>query len=245
VATAGANEALLSMRLLITRPEPDNERTAEALRAKGHEPLLAPMLRIEMIADADLGPKPAAILLTSANGARALAAHPRLPEFLSLPVLAVGRTSADAARGAGFADITSADGDADDLVRLAAARFPRSKIPLLHVAGLDRSGELAKTLAAQNIAVRIVVAYRAAAAAAFPAEVHGALTHGDVAGVLHFSRRSAETYLACARDLISEALAPDHYCLSARAAEPLQHAGATDIHVAARPDEAHLLALIT
>jgi uroporphyrinogen-III synthase len=203
------------------------------------------MLRIEIIADADLGPKPTAILLTSANGARALAAHPRLPEFLPLPVLAVGQTSADAARGAGFADVTSADGDADDLAHLAITRFSGSKTPLLHVAGFDRSGELAGTLSAQNIPVRIAVAYRAAAATGFPAEIRGALTHGDVAGVLHFSRRSAETYLACARDLISEALAPDHYCLSARAAEPLQHAGATDIHVAARPDEAHLLALIT
>ena len=233
------------MRLLVTRPDPDNERTAAALRAMGHEPLLAPMLRIEIIADADLGPKPAAILLTSANGARALAAHPRLPEFLSLPVLAVGRTSADAARGAGFADVTSADGDADDLAHLATSRFSGSKTPLLHVAGFDRSGELAGTLSAQNIPVRIAVAYRAAAATGFPAEIRGALTHGDVAGVLHFSRRSVETYLACSRDLLSEALAPDHYCLSARAAEPLQHAGATDVHIAARPDEAHLLALIT
>src|SRR5919108_2899154 len=117
------------MRLLVTRPEPDNERTAASLRAMGHEPLLAPMLRIEMLPDADLGGKPAAILLTSANGARALAAHPRLPEFLSVPILAVGRTSADAARGAGFADVTSADGDAAALVRLAATRFRGAPTP--------------------------------------------------------------------------------------------------------------------
>jgi uroporphyrinogen-III synthase len=233
------------MRLLVTRPDPDNARTVAALRAKGHEPLLAPMLRIEIIADTDLGPAPAAILITSANGIRALAAHPRLAEFLPLPVLAVGHSSADAAREAGFRNVTSADGDADDLARLAARRFAGATTPLLHVAGLDRSGELAENLSAQNIPVRIAVAYRAAAATAFPADVHGALTHGDVAGVLHFSRRSAETYLACSRDLLSEALAPDHYCLSARAAEPLRHAGATDIHIAVRPDEAHLLALIT
>ena len=85
-------------------------------------------------------------------------------------MLAVGQTSADAARAAGFTDVTSADGDAGDLARLAATRFPRSKIPLLHVAGLDRSGELAGALSAQGIAVRIAVAYRAAAATAFPAE---------------------------------------------------------------------------
>ena len=39
-----------------------------------------------------------AILMTSANGARALAGHPRRGELLALPVLAVGRSSAEAAR---------------------------------------------------------------------------------------------------------------------------------------------------
>ena len=35
------------MTVLVTRPEPDNETTATALRAKGHEVLLSPMLRFE------------------------------------------------------------------------------------------------------------------------------------------------------------------------------------------------------
>src|SRR5688572_2316006 len=101
------------MRLLVTRPGPDNARTAATLRQMGHDVMLAPMLRIETIADADLGPPPcAAILLTSANGARALAGHPRLPELKALPVLAVGKTSAETARDAGFTDVTSANGDA-------------------------------------------------------------------------------------------------------------------------------------
>ena len=162
----------------------------------GHEPMLAPMLHIESIANADLGPLPcAAILLTSANGARALAAHPRLSELKPLPVLAVGKTSADAARAAGFTDVTSANGDAVDLARLAATRFPQSKIPLLHVAGQDRSGDLAGALSSQGIAVRIAVAYRAAAATQFPPDTRDALTRGTIDAVLHFSRRSVDAYL--------------------------------------------------
>ena len=39
------------MRLLVTRPEQDGERTAAALRARGHEALLAPLMRIEAAAD--------------------------------------------------------------------------------------------------------------------------------------------------------------------------------------------------
>ena len=39
--------------------------------------------------------------------------------LLALPVFAVGQRSAEAARAAGFADVTSADGDVRDLVRAA------------------------------------------------------------------------------------------------------------------------------
>ena len=229
------------MRLLVTRPEPDNARTAAALRNKGHEVVLAPLLYIESVANAELGEPPwAAVLLTSSNGARALAHHPRRAELLALPVLAVGHSSAEVARTAGFADVTSAGGDANDLARLAAQRFSGARHPLLYLAGEDRSGELA----IPGLTVRTVVVYRAAKAEKFPSAVRSALEEGSVDGVLHFSRRSVETYLDCSRDLIGPALKPAHYCLSARAAEPLRHAGAPQIHVASQPDEASLLALV-
>jgi uroporphyrinogen-III synthase len=38
------------MAILVTRPLPDGEITAAALRAKGFEVLLAPMLRFEPVA---------------------------------------------------------------------------------------------------------------------------------------------------------------------------------------------------
>jgi len=229
------------MRLLVTRPEPDNARTAAALHVQGHEVVLAPLLHIEAIADADFGALPwAAVLLTSANGARALVDHPRRDELLALPLLVVGRASVEAARAVGFVDVTSADGDADDLARLAAQRFAGASHPLLYLAGEDRSGELG----VQGVTVRTVVVYRAAKAGKFPPAVRAALEQGGIDGVLHFSRRSVESYLDCSRDLAGAALKPVHYCLSARAAEPLRLAGAPQIHVASQPDEASLLALV-
>jgi uroporphyrinogen-III synthase len=230
------------MRLLVTRPEPDNERTAAVLRALGHDVALAPLLHIEPVANADFGSPPwSAILLTSGNGARALAKHPRRGELLALPVLAVGRSSADAALAAGFADVTSADGGAGDLARLAAERFAGVTQPLLYLAGEDRSGELS----VPGLTVHTVVVYRAAQAERLPPAAHSALEQGKIDGVLHFSRRSVESYLACSNDIIGPALTPAHYCLSARAAEPLRLAGAVRIELAARPDEASLLALVT
>jgi uroporphyrinogen-III synthase len=232
------------MRLLVTRPEPDNERTAAELRARGHEVMVAPMLRVEPVIDADLGAGPwAAVLITSANGARAIAAHKRRGELTALPVLAVGQASATAARAAGFSDVTSADGDGGDLARLAAVRVSGAAMPLLYLAGEERARDLGAELAASGLKVATVAVYRTVKVAALPDDVRAALAAGVVEGVLHFSRRSVESYLDCARD--GPALQPIHYCLSARAAEPLQAAGASRIRVAAKPDEAGMLALVT
>jgi len=242
------------MRLLVTRPEPEASRTADALRARGHAVDVVPLLRVEAAADADLGAGPwGGVVITSANAARAAAAHRRKAELLPLRVFAVGRRSAAAARAARFIDVASADGDAADLVRLVAAHAARD-LPLLWLAGDDRAADLASMLAAHGVALRTVVVYRAVAATALPPAIHAALAAGDVEGVLHYSARSAGAFAALARaagvDLKS--LRTRHYCLSAQVAAALRAGGLEGaeagvqavVHVAARPDEAALLALL-
>src|SRR3989442_13199186 len=101
------------MRLRGTRPQPDGERTAALLRAQGHAVAVAPALRTEpVVARFGRGPF-AALIMTSANAARAAQAHARGDELRALPVVTVGRSSAETARAAGFADVLSADGDMD------------------------------------------------------------------------------------------------------------------------------------
>ncbi len=247
------------MRLLVTRPEPDAARTAAALRARGHDVMLASLLSIEFAAEADLGPGPwDGVLITSANAVRAIAAHPRRGELHGLPLFAVGRRSAEAARAAGFAEVVSADGDADDLARLVAARDRTSQVrvrppqaresvrrPLLYLAGEDRAGDLGDTLAAHGIATRTVVVYRAVIATALPPDIKDALAAGQIDGVLHYSRRSADAFMALALAAMIDIkkLTIKHYCVSAQAAAPLRDAGAAAF-AAATPDEAALLALI-
>jgi uroporphyrinogen-III synthase len=233
------------MRLLVTRPEPDNARTAEALRARGHTVTLAPVLRVAPEANADLGVGPwAAVLITSANAARAIADHPRRETCLRVPAFCVGRRSAEAARAAGFAEVVSADGDASDLARLVAARAPAH--PLLWLAGGDRAGDLAAALAPHGIAVHTVTLYRAVAETTLPAVVRDALADGALDGVLHYSRRSADAFeaIAMAAGIDLKSLPTKHYCLSAEAAAPLRQLGIGSVMVAARPDEAALLALL-
>jgi uroporphyrinogen-III synthase len=235
----------LNVRLLLTRPEPDTQHTAAALRAQGHDVVVAPLLRIVPITDASIGAGPwAAVLITSANAAYAITAHAGVTLLRALPVFAVGRRSAEAMGAAGFADVTSADGNVSDLARLVAARMPPAA-RLLYLAGEDRAGDLAGDLRAHGFAVETTMVYRAIAATDLPPAAAEALASG-IDGVLHFSRRSAEAYVDAARaaGVLESALQAAHFCLSAQVAEPLAQAGAADIRVAERPNEAVLIALI-
>jgi uroporphyrinogen-III synthase len=232
------------MHIVLTRPQEDSERTATALRARGHEVLVAPLLQVETV-NTGLRPHWGAVIITSANAAAALATHPARDALIKLRLYAVGRRSADAARQVGFTDVTAAGGDLRDLLRIVSARRPDAKAPVLYLAGEDRSGDLLGDLAVRGIAAEMTVIYRAAAAP-FPAALIAALKAGEIDAVLHFSRRSAENYLAGAAKagIAGQALAVRHLCLSAQIGEPLVGAGAGHISIAARPDEASLIKLL-
>ena len=131
------------MRLLVTRPQADGERTAARLRARGHEVMLAPLLRIDAV-DFEFPREPlSAVVMTSANAARAIARHPRRDALTALTAFTVGRHTAEAARAAGFRAAECVAGDTDDLAALLRARFNEQSAPLLYLAGEDRAGDLA------------------------------------------------------------------------------------------------------
>lgn len=233
------------MRLLLTRSETDAQRTAAALRARHHHVTIAPLLHIEADSTAAIGPGPwAAVLCTSANAARAIATHARAAQLRTVPAFAVGQRSAEALVAAGFAAVSSADGNLNDLVRCVAARMQPGG-PLLYLAGHELAGDLPGELRAHGFDVHTAMIYRAVAATALPAAAIKALAD-HIDGVLHFSRRTAEIYVAAARhaDVLSRALAPAHFCLSAAVAEPLAQAGAATIRIAPQPAEAALIELV-
>jgi len=235
------------VRLLVTRPEQDGERTAAALRARGHEALLAPLMRIEAAADIMIGEGPwSAVVVTSTNALRAIEPHPRRAALARLPLFVVGARTAGAARAAGFGEAAAVGRDVDDLLCRIGGWAAPGDAPLLYLAGEETSRELAGPLAEQGLRIETVVVYRAVKADRMPPRVGAALAAGALDGVLHFSRRSAEAYVDCAgaSDLLERALAPRHYCLSRQVAGPLEAAGAGGIRVAPRPEESALLDLI-
>jgi uroporphyrinogen-III synthase len=235
------------MRLIVTRPEPDAARTAEALVRLGHEPILSPMLDIVLDANAAIPAREfQAVLATSTNAVRALAAHSDRGRLQDRLLFAVGDHTAVQAKRAGFAAARSAGGALDDLVARVAAEFSPGAGPLLYAAGDVQAGDLAGQLGKLGFEVDVAVVYRAKAQMRLARSAAAALRREGADGILFYSRRSAEAF---ARALRLEGLAPlatgvACFCLSAAVAEPLPAVARGRIVIAERPDQLSLFAAV-
>lgn len=236
------------MAVLVTRPQPDLETTAATLRARGLDVLLAPMLQFEPVAFADdADARYGAVMVTSANALRALADRTIDSEWLALPLFAVGEHTAETARQFGFRNVLVADGDAgslrDLIVASARAKVFRKSSALLYLAGLDLSRDLAGELGARGFSVVTHTTYRMSPVASLPPDVSDAFAATGIDAVLHYSRRSARSFLDATRVAGVEisALAIAQCCISEAVAAVVRDAGATQVLVAKSPDEASLL----
>lgn len=208
-------------RLIVLRPEPGASQTVERARALGLEAIPVPLFRIEPIpwqlpdsAEFD------ALLLTSANAVRHGGAG--LNGLRTLPVHAVGRTTADAAREAGFQVASIGEGGIDALLDGIA---PGTR--LLQLAGEDR-----RRPAGHSCQIRAVAVYRAV-------PLQGILDIGNCVAAVHSPRaahRLAELVPETKRATIAIA------AISPRAARAAG-GGWQAVEPAESPDDAALLAL--
>lgn len=143
----------MSAVVWITRT--NGEATADAVKALGHEAVLAPVLAVQPIA-ADINAlRFDALILTSRNGASAFA---QMLNRRDLPVWCVGDATAEAARHLGFNKVTSAGGDAHALFETLKAEAPRG-LHYLYAAPSAPSAPLAAWLGAEGFAVSQVAVY--------------------------------------------------------------------------------------
>jgi uroporphyrinogen-III synthase len=236
------------MRVLLTRPREDSEPLARRLAEMGVEAVIAPLIEIVPLADVELpldGVQ--ALLATSSNGVRALAANPAGAAARRLPLLAVGDATARTALKAGFSDVRVAGGDVDALAALARKSLEPRAGRLVHVAGRDRAGDLKAALGAVGFTVDVAVLYAAKAATALPAEARAALRAGELDAVLLYSPRTARIHAECvlaeADSLIADARELHHFCLSRAVAAALDPLGLDPgrVHVATKPCQQALL----
>lgn len=230
------------MRVLLTRPAHDAEVLAERLTAAGHEVILAPLLRIAYLAGPTIDLNSiAAVLLTSANGARALANRTAARD---VAVFAVGDATARTARDLGFTNVTSAQGDVGDLIALV--RRALAPCRLLHVAASVSAGDLAEKLGEAGFTVERMIAYEARPADVLPAAAAQALRAGNVDAALFYSPRTARIFV----DLVRQA-GLEHTLIEVTAAALSDAVAATlqslcwrRIVIAKEPTEAALLSAI-
>ena len=187
--------------ILVTRPLPEAESTARLIASANGQPLLAPCLSIHPPRDAgplrdalDDATAYDAILITSANGARALVdAWSRTAP--PPPLFAVGGKTARILEKKGWkTTVPEQAGDSGQLARtiLEAADSGRRFLFMRAETGRE---ELIHALREAGKRVDVVDAYRAEQAASLPGPVRAALAAGRVDAITFFSGRTATAFL--------------------------------------------------
>ena len=133
-------------RLWITRTRPAANESAQRLSAMGYDVIAAPVLEVEYNPAVLLPPEGSHLIFTSRNGVGAFAAATSLRDW---PCICVGDASADTARKAGFENVTSAQGNANDLTAWVIAHLDKT-VPLYHAAGQNPRGEIIERLRASG-----------------------------------------------------------------------------------------------
>jgi uroporphyrinogen-III synthase len=232
------------MRVLVTRPFGDAQETSAILTARGHAVVVAPLLDIRNRAGGDIALDGVqALLVTSANGIRALA---RRTKRRDVKVLAVGMQSADVAREAGFNNVEHAHGDAVALASLAAKRLTPAAGVLVHVAGSETRGDLVLRLKERGFTLRSEVVYDAIAATELPEAASDALRERRLDAVMFYSPRTARIFatLVARSGLLDACGHLMAFCISAPTAADLGPITFREVQIAPHPDAVALLALL-
>jgi uroporphyrinogen-III synthase len=242
------------MKLIVTRPMPDAQILHDKLCTLGHVVDVMPLLEIVPQKSVNIPNKPwQAICVTSANAARCFSAQSmtasreepeHLPEHLdekwNIPVLAVGAQSRDAARSAGFNNVTDHGGDVAGLVAyIHGSRKPEDG-PILYLSGRETSGDLKGELEHKGFTVHRAIVYETAT-----------ISHSDFSarlsacdGVLLYSPRTALMWSQqiAHHEATEIAANKTHFCLSANVARKLNNTWPAV--VAVTPTEQSMLDLI-
>jgi uroporphyrinogen-III synthase len=228
------------MRILLTRARADAERSAARLEAPGHTCVISPVIEIAATGAAIPDASFDAIIATSAHAF----ALPQVQSLTNIPLHAVGERTREAAARAGWRAPIHVAETAEALVAHLRAASP-ALTRALYLAGRDRKIDIEAAAQAMRLSLEIVETYVAHEVSSLSEEARRCFERGDLDAVLHYSRRSAELFVAMMRraGLWPHATKVRHFALSRDIAEALAAAGLAAA-IAAEPDEDHLLALL-
>jgi uroporphyrinogen-III synthase len=235
------------MRVLVTRPEPDATALKTHLVTAGHEVFIEPLLAIEYqpidpedILDAQ------ALIATSRNGLRALAASEAWEAMRELPVFTVGPGTAAEARALGMASVMAGPRSARELIPIISEVAEVNAGPLIHLAGETLAFDLGAELVALGFHVLQPVVYRSVAKNSLSDATVARLGGGGLDAVILLSPQTAAIYARLIRWHGLEAAAQEitHVCLSDAVANQLASLAVPKRLVAALPNLEEILGLV-
>ena len=211
------------MRVLITRPEANADELATLLQARGHTTISEPLLTIRFTDGPPINEKGIqALVLTSANGARAAA---RRTAHRDIPIFAVGTSTAAEARTHGFTHISQSNGlGVPGLVAHICGSAIAAAGDLLHVTSEHPAGDLSGALATHGFQVKTLRAYISRPPEALSQGLQSEILSRQISAALFFSPRTAGTFssLVTAARLDSHCQAISALALSQNVANSLQ-----------------------
>ncbi len=224
-------------RVALFRARDDAAESAGHLRRLGFTVVCLPVIGTLPLAFAPLRPRYDAVIATSAK-----AFLQDAPVDRDSPLFVVGAKTGRAAEQQGWRFVAPPAPDAVRLVETVERTLPAGGA-VLYLAGRDRRPAVEAALNGRH-ALEIVETYAAEARKRWSSKEIQLL--GGCGAALHYSRRSAGLAVELAEragmgDLLKRM---SHICISADTAGPIQAAGAADVRIAARPDEASLFAML-
>lgn len=222
--------------VLITRPIQESRVTARQIEASGFGTFIEPLLSIKHL-NVKIPPLDdyAALIFTSVQAVRALGNQ-------NIPVYTVGDKTARRARQAGYKNVISAGGNADDLIDLLKQENMPKDSKLLYLSGYD----IAKEINVDNLIVTRLPLYQAEQVDAFSAELLSLLHQHKLRYVLFYSVRTA----LCFNDLVKKhectpALKSiKALCISDSVVKSLKDLPWKDVQCAKSPNNDALIALL-
>lgn len=199
------------------------------------------MLRFEPLQTDRPPGQPTALVLSSANAVRALAAREDFALVSGLPAHCVGPTTADAARAAGLVPATVGAAGLEGLAdKLKAQPTPQT---FLAPGVADPAADLEVLLAGTIHRALLWPIYRMAAATTLPAPVGLAVSEGVADAVFFHSLSAARAFTAAIGKAGVSATGLTALCLSPRIADAVDNMGFLTTHAATSPREDALFAL--
>ncbi len=245
------------MRIVVTRPLVQGEKTAQKLKDLGHEPVLLPLtkaMHFPDVARAALLEPHCGLVITSSEALRCLElvapvaerAPPLAEREWHRPLFAVGMATATAAADAGFTNVLASSGDGRQLAGVISQYYQdhRPAEPLLYLAGVPRAARFETALQSVKIDLMVAEIYEMIRLEPLREQFERDSLDRQVDVVLLYSRETALAFSALVgsnHPSLENAL---FLCLGRSMADVLPKAWRKRILVAARPDEEALLDLL-